>query len=45
MLANITEFLPYFYIAVPRGFTNEDIEPFRSHLNVSANGPPVMLLG
>ncbi|TEB29100.1 delta DNA polymerase [Coprinellus micaceus] len=38
VLANITEFLPYFYIAVPRGFTNEDIEPFRSHLNTKDLG-------
>ncbi|KAF5336013.1 hypothetical protein D9611_006176 [Ephemerocybe angulata] len=33
VLANITEFLPYFYIQVPRGFTEDDIEGLRSHLN------------
>ncbi|KAF8998547.1 DNA polymerase family B-domain-containing protein [Cyathus striatus] len=31
--ANITHFEPYFYIGVPRGFTNDDVEPFRQQLN------------
>jgi len=35
-MATVTDYLPYFYIAVPRGFTHEDIEPFRQYLNVSA---------
>ncbi|KAJ7880316.1 DNA polymerase family B-domain-containing protein [Mycena olivaceomarginata] len=34
VLANITGFLPYFYVAQPRGFREEDLEPFRRHLNV-----------
>ncbi|KAJ7918757.1 DNA polymerase family B-domain-containing protein [Mycena leptocephala] len=33
VLANITGFLPYFYVAQPRGFREEDLEPFRLHLN------------
>ncbi|KAF9477762.1 hypothetical protein BDN70DRAFT_880775 [Pholiota conissans] len=33
VLANITHFLPYFYIAMPRGFTDGDMEPFREYLN------------
>lgn len=33
-MANITGFLPYFYVAQPRGFREEDLEPFRRHLNV-----------
>ncbi|KAI0255835.1 DNA polymerase family B-domain-containing protein, partial [Lactifluus subvellereus] len=33
VLAHITGFMPYFYIAVPRGFENEDIYPFMSELN------------
>jgi hypothetical protein len=35
VLANVTDFLPYFYIAVPRGFIQDDLESFRSDLNVS----------
>ncbi|KAF8972660.1 ribonuclease H-like domain-containing protein [Flammula alnicola] len=35
VLATITDFLPYFYLAVPRGFTEADIEPFRDYLNVN----------
>jgi len=37
VVATVTDFLPYFYIAVPRGFRDEDIEPFKSHLNVSVS--------
>ncbi|PPQ66648.1 hypothetical protein CVT26_009402 [Gymnopilus dilepis] len=33
VLATITDYLPYFYVAVPRGFTNDDLEPFRRYLN------------
>ncbi|KAF7356852.1 DNA polymerase [Mycena venus] len=33
VLANITGFLPYFYVAQPRGFKEDDLEPFRRHLN------------
>ncbi|CDO75821.1 hypothetical protein BN946_scf184951.g19 [Trametes cinnabarina] len=41
VLANITEFLPYFYIATPRGFTNDDIVPFMRYLNMTVMGTPV----
>jgi DNA polymerase delta subunit 1 len=34
VVATVTDFLPYFYIAVPRGFRDDDIEPFKSYLNV-----------
>ncbi|KAF8075071.1 DNA polymerase family B-domain-containing protein [Lyophyllum atratum] len=33
VLAHITDFLPYFYIAVPRGFVKNDLESFRRELN------------
>ncbi|KAJ3515999.1 hypothetical protein NLJ89_g1399 [Agrocybe chaxingu] len=33
VLATVTDYLPYFYVAVPRGFTDTDIEPFRQYLN------------
>jgi hypothetical protein len=37
ILAIVTDFLPYFYIAVPRGFGQDDLESFRFDLNVSRN--------
>ncbi|KAJ7050544.1 DNA polymerase family B-domain-containing protein [Mycena amicta] len=33
VLAFVTGFRPYFYVAQPRGFRKEDLEPFRQHLN------------
>ncbi|KAJ7281884.1 DNA polymerase family B-domain-containing protein [Mycena rebaudengoi] len=42
VLAHITDFLPYFYIAQPRGFREEDLEPFRLHLNNMVAGEPVV---
>ncbi|KAG6891275.1 hypothetical protein C0995_008527 [Termitomyces sp. Mi166 len=42
VLAHITDFLPYFYIAVPRGFEREDIIPFRQELNNLVAGDPVV---
>jgi hypothetical protein len=36
VFATVTDFLPYFYIAVPRGFQDGDIEPLRIYLNVSS---------
>ncbi|KAF4610971.1 hypothetical protein D9613_006736 [Agrocybe pediades] len=33
VLANITDFKPYFYVPIPRGFTDADIQPFREYLN------------
>ncbi|OBZ73506.1 DNA polymerase delta catalytic subunit [Grifola frondosa] len=38
VLAHITDFLPYFYIPVPRGFANSDIFPFLDYLNTLGNG-------
>ncbi|EGO22139.1 hypothetical protein SERLADRAFT_451027 [Serpula lacrymans var. lacrymans S7.9] len=38
VLAYVTDFLPYFYIAVPRGFQNDDKEDFRNHINTSLGG-------
>lgn len=35
VLAHITDFLPYFYVAMPRGFTSEDLTPFMDWINVS----------
>jgi hypothetical protein len=35
VMAFVTDFLPYFYIAAPRGFTPDDLFPFKSYLNVS----------
>lgn len=33
VLVNVTDFLPYFYIGVPRGFGDDDLEPFKADLN------------
>ncbi|KDR67983.1 hypothetical protein GALMADRAFT_257532 [Galerina marginata CBS 339.88] len=33
ILATINNYLPYFYVPVPRGFTDEDLSPFRDYLN------------
>ncbi|EIM86884.1 uncharacterized protein STEHIDRAFT_79581, partial [Stereum hirsutum FP-91666 SS1] len=38
VLMHVTQFSPYFYIPVPRGFTNEDVNAFRDHLDASAGG-------
>ncbi|TIB12090.1 hypothetical protein E3P89_01776 [Wallemia ichthyophaga] len=35
VLANVSGFLPYLYIAAPRGFTAEDSEGFSGYLNAS----------
>ncbi|CAK5273856.1 unnamed protein product [Mycena citricolor] len=42
VLAHVTNFLPYFYVGQPRGFRQEDIEPFRQHLNGLVAGDPVV---
>jgi DNA polymerase delta subunit 1 len=34
VLVHVKGFLPYFFIAVPRGFVAEDIQSFMSDLNV-----------
>ncbi|TRM65267.1 ribonuclease H-like domain-containing protein [Schizophyllum amplum] len=33
VLAIITDFLPYFYVAQPRGFTEDDLNSFKNYLN------------
>ncbi|KAH9852052.1 DNA polymerase family B-domain-containing protein [Lenzites betulinus] len=33
VLAHVTDFMPYFYIATPRGFDNDDMSPFMRYLN------------
>ncbi|KAL4246251.1 DNA polymerase [Abortiporus biennis] len=33
VLAHITDFMPYFYIAVPRGFMESDLFPLQNYLN------------
>ncbi|KAI0731291.1 DNA polymerase family B-domain-containing protein [Earliella scabrosa] len=35
VLAHVTDFLPYFYIATPRGFANDDTTAFKNHLNMA----------
>ena len=35
VMAIITDFLPYFYISAPRGFTQDNVIPFKTYLNVS----------
>lgn len=35
VLANVTQFMPYFYVPVPRGFDNADLDAFMDALNVS----------
>ncbi|EAU90154.1 delta DNA polymerase [Coprinopsis cinerea okayama7 len=42
VLANITTFLPYFYIVYPRGFTDEHIEPLRNYLNNQFDNGPLV---
>ena len=36
VLMHVLDFLPYFYVAAPRGFLNTDTQSFREYLNVSA---------
>ncbi|EDR05542.1 uncharacterized protein LACBIDRAFT_251819 [Laccaria bicolor S238N-H82] len=38
VLAHVTDFPPYFYIGVPRGFQDGDIESFRQYLNSVTQG-------
>ncbi|KAI0955116.1 DNA-directed DNA polymerase delta [Taiwanofungus camphoratus] len=38
VLANITDFLPYFYVAAPRGFAESDIFAFSQYLNNAGSG-------
>lgn len=34
VLAHVTDFHPYLWVAAPRGFTNADCEGFQLYLNV-----------
>ena len=34
VLCNVKEFLPYFWVAAPKGFRNEDCKDFVNYLNV-----------
>ena len=43
VLAHITDFLPYFYIAVPRGLMKEDLPGFIGYLNVSSKAAVLVL--
>ncbi|KAI8974553.1 DNA polymerase family B-domain-containing protein [Trametes punicea] len=38
VLSHVTDFLPYFYIATPRGFSNDDIDSFMRYLNTTSGG-------
>ncbi|KAF8726461.1 hypothetical protein AX14_007849 [Amanita brunnescens Koide BX004] len=42
VMAMITGFLPYFYISVPRGFTQNDVVPFKTYLNSVVPGEFVL---
>ena len=35
VLANVTDFFPYFYVPYPRGLTDGDLDSLRHYLNVS----------
>lgn len=35
MLLHVKGFLPYFWVAAPKGFSNSDCAPLKEHLNVS----------
>ncbi len=37
VMMHVSGFLPYFYIAAPRGLTTPELGAFRDHLNVSRN--------
>ncbi|CCM00374.1 uncharacterized protein FIBRA_02404 [Fibroporia radiculosa] len=41
VLATVTGFLPYFYVATPRGFTESDTFAFCDHLNNAGSGAVV----
>ncbi|KAJ7178836.1 DNA polymerase family B-domain-containing protein [Mycena crocata] len=42
ILAHVTGFLPYFYVAQPPGFKETDLVPLRQHLNTLVIGEPVV---
>jgi len=39
VLAHVTDFLPYFYVSVPRGFTPDDMELLKEYINNTLNLP------
>lgn len=39
VLAHVRDFLPYFWVGAPRGFTNNDCKPFGIYLNVGLLHP------
>ncbi|KAF9054588.1 DNA polymerase family B-domain-containing protein [Panaeolus papilionaceus] len=43
VVATVTDVLPYFYVPVPRGFTDDDFNPFRSYLNDAINESSIIL--
>ncbi|KAL0580603.1 DNA-directed DNA polymerase delta [Marasmius crinis-equi] len=42
VLAHVHDFLPYFYVAQPRAFQEEDLEAFRQYLNSSTSDQAVL---
>ncbi|KAN0088533.1 DNA polymerase family B domain containing protein [Tylopilus felleus] len=42
VLANVTGFMPYFYVPVPRGFDDTELDAFMDALNKSAGGNYVL---
>ncbi|KAF8630753.1 hypothetical protein AX17_005348, partial [Amanita inopinata Kibby_2008] len=42
VVAHITGFLPYFYLGAPRGFSEDDLAPFRTELNNVLSEQPVI---
>ncbi|VDB88666.1 unnamed protein product [Peniophora sp. CBMAI 1063] len=38
VMMHVLGFQPYFYVPVPRGFDNSDIEPFKTYLNNAQGG-------
>ncbi|KAF8141671.1 DNA polymerase family B-domain-containing protein [Boletus edulis] len=42
VLANVVQFMPYFYVPVPRGFGNADTDAFMDAVNTSSGGNYVL---
>ena len=43
VMAHVTDFYPYFYVAVPRGLEEKDSNQLIFHLNVSRFGPQALV--
>lgn len=41
VLAHVTDYFPYFYVALPRGLQDSDLYGLQTHLNSRAGGNPV----